>query len=251
MQEMKKTGAQVRRAALPLPPCVQDELDPANGSAARTSDHSSDGCCRRNQLDMPGQGPDLQAQDVAVLVGPCRVVGEIHRVVFVDGIWIARDLVVLIACSELRPVFGTSPAPRRPRLGGRCSRASPPDMVVTDGGPGSPRQRLEGVTGDEFKMHFPRVLPGKEEDDQEAESAGGKRLPYALAEGIAAYRDPPSSRLVGRKVHVNGASSGRTSSRTSIVDGRKVYTHGRIREARSGLTRLVSKGVLFTYLGRA
>lgn len=35
---------------------------------------------------------------------------------------------------------------------------------------------------------------------------------------------------------------------TSIVDGRKVYTHGRIREARSGLTRLVSKGVLFTYL---
>ena len=38
---------------------------------------------------------------------------------------------------------------------------------------------------------------------------------------------------------------------TSIVDGRKVYTHGRIREARSGLTRLVSKGVLFTYLDRA
>ena len=35
---------------------------------------------------------------------------------------------------------------------------------------------------------------------------------------------------------------------TSIVDGRKVCTHGRIREARSGLTRLVSKGVLFTYL---
>ena len=36
---------------------------------------------------------------------------------------------------------------------------------------------------------------------------------------------------------------------TSIVGGRRVYTHGRIREARPGLTRLVNKGVLFTYLG--
>ena len=28
------------------------------------------------------------------------VVDEVHRVVFVDGIWIARDCVVLIACSD-------------------------------------------------------------------------------------------------------------------------------------------------------
>lgn len=56
------------------------------------------------------------------------------------------------------------------------------------------------MAGDEgSKAHFPRVLPGKEEDDQEAEAAGGKGAVRA-GEGIDAYRDPPSSRLVGRKV---------------------------------------------------
>lgn len=34
----------------------------------------------------------------------------------------------------------------------------------------------------------------------------------------------------------------------SLVDGRMEYTHRRLREARSGLVRLVNAGTLFTYL---
>ncbi len=64
-----------------------------------------------------------------------EVVDEIHRVVFVDGIWIARDLVVLIACSEPHVLSWhlaraeTASAWRSP-----LSRIAPPDMVVADGG---------------------------------------------------------------------------------------------------------------------
>ena len=38
---------------------------------------------------------------------------------------------------------------------------------------------------------------------------------------------------------------------TSVVDGRRVYTHERLRRARSSLSRLVSEGTLFTYLDPA
>ena len=34
-----------------------------------------------------------------------------------------------------------------------------------------------------------------------------------------------------------------------MVDGRSVYTHERLRRARSGLVRLANAGTLFTYLG--
>ena len=35
---------------------------------------------------------------------------------------------------------------------------------------------------------------------------------------------------------------------TSVIDGRRVFTHERLRKARSSLSRLVSEGTLFTYL---
>ena len=144
MRNEEKRAHGVRRAALALP-CVRDELDPANDSAARDlrsfvgwllSKKPSSICRVR-------AGPS-GARRVAVLgdLAHARVVDEIHRVVFVDGIWIARDLVVLIACSGCTSCLGTSPAPRRPRLGGRCSRASRRlTWWSRTAAPGSPRQR--------------------------------------------------------------------------------------------------------------
>lgn len=37
----------------------------------------------------------------------------------------------------------------------------------------------------------------------------------------------------------------------TVVDGRSVYTHERLRRARSSLSTLVNKGTLFTYLDPA
>lgn len=57
---------------------------------------------RGTQADMPGRGRTFRRR--AALFWPIwpmpEVVGEVFRVVYVDGIWIARDCVVLIACSD-------------------------------------------------------------------------------------------------------------------------------------------------------
>ena len=41
--------------------------------------------------------------------------GELHRVLYVDGIWVARELVVLICCSGERAVSWCMARPENPR----------------------------------------------------------------------------------------------------------------------------------------
>ena len=57
---------------------------------------------RGTQADMPGRGRTFRRR--AALFWPIwpmpEAVDEVFRVVYVDGIWIARDCVVLIACSD-------------------------------------------------------------------------------------------------------------------------------------------------------
>ncbi|MEE0246868.1 hypothetical protein [Ellagibacter isourolithinifaciens] len=57
---------------------------------------------RGTQADMPGRGRTFRRR--AALFWPIwpmpEAVDEAFRVVYVDGIWIARDCVVLIACSD-------------------------------------------------------------------------------------------------------------------------------------------------------
>ena len=176
-----------------------------------------------------------------------RVVDEIHRVVFVDGIWIARDLVVLIACSELHVLsWHLARAETTSAWRSLLSRIAPPDMVVTDGGSGFASAAAK-VAGDEgSKMHFPRVLPGRRKTTRRPNLQAGKEL-YALAKELHIETLHQADWWVERYMQWCEFWADFLEE-TSIVDGRKVYTHGRIREARSGLTRLVSKGVLFTYL---
>ena len=89
---------------------------------------------KETQLDMPGQGRTFRRK-TSRLWGGIRpmpeVVDEVHRVVFVDGIWIARDLVVLIACSELYVLsWHLARAETTSAWRSLLSRIAPPDMVV-------------------------------------------------------------------------------------------------------------------------
>lgn len=55
-----------------------------------------------SQLKMPGDGRTFRRKSAQFWkIWPMPdVVDEIHRVVFVDGIWIERNVVILIACTE-------------------------------------------------------------------------------------------------------------------------------------------------------
>ena len=64
-----------------------------------------------------------------------------HRVLFVDGIWLAERLVVLICCSEDRVVSWYMAQSENSRAWSALMEAIPaPDDVVADGGGGSDHQ---------------------------------------------------------------------------------------------------------------
>ena len=63
--------------------------------------------------------------------------GELHRVLFVDGIWLAERLVVLICCSGERVVSWYMAESENSRAWSALMEPIPaPDVVVTDGGSG-------------------------------------------------------------------------------------------------------------------
>lgn len=63
--------------------------------------------------------------------------GELHRVLYVDGIWVARDLVVLICCSGERVVSWYMARSENSRAWSALMAPIPaPEVVVTDGGSG-------------------------------------------------------------------------------------------------------------------
>lgn len=140
---------------------------------------------KESQVDMPGQGRTFRrrcARFWAIWPMP-EAVDEACRVVYVDGIWVASDCVVLIACSdEFVLSWHLARAETAAAWRSLLSRVAVPEMVVTDGGSGFWADFLE---------------------------------------------------------------------QRSVVDGRSVYTHERLRRAWSGLVRLANAGTLFTYLDPA
>ena len=96
------------------------------------------------QLGMPGQGRTFRRKTSRFWeIWPMPpVVEERHRVVFVDGIYLTRKIVVLIACTE-QHVLGWYLARSENSRAYRAlmRRIAPPLLVVTDGGDGFEKAR--------------------------------------------------------------------------------------------------------------
>lgn len=94
---------------------------------------------KERQADMPGQGRTFRRRTGKFWkIWPVPdLVDEVHRVVYVDGIYLARNVVILIARSDrhvLSWYLARSETSRAYRA--LLSNIAPPDMVVTDGGSG-------------------------------------------------------------------------------------------------------------------
>lgn len=176
-------------------------------------------------------------------------VDEVHRVVFVDGIYLARDLVVLIARSEGHVLsWHMARAETKAAWSALLSKIAPPEMVVTDGGSGFagavaevwPQTRVQRCLWHAFSQvnrhttSRPRLRAGIElrglavdlmhvETLREAEQWRDRFM-----EWCAFWSD-----FLEEKTY---------------VDGRAEYTHERLRAARRGLATLLNRDLLFTYL---
>ena len=204
-----------------------------------------------SQGDMPGGGRSFRRRTEGLwAIWPMpEFVDEVHRVVYVDGIWLARDLCVLIACSDEHVLTWRIARAETTRAWRALMRSmAPPEMVVTDGGSGFmsavaaewPGTRVQRCTFHVFcqvrrcTTSRPRLLAGKEL--------------YILARDLLAVRDLRQADLwVERFLQWCEFWSDFLEERTR-VDGRWEYTHERLRKARRSLARLVNAGTLFAYL---
>ena len=177
---------------------------------------------------------------------------EAHHVVHVDGIWLKRSCVVLIACTETHVVgWHLARSESSQAWAALMARIAPPDVVVTDGGSGFekarravwPETKVQRCTFHAFEQvkrcttARPRTQAGVDLYAM-AKSLLKVGTPDAAAEWLAAYAKWCSD------------YEGLLKER-EVVDGRPRYKHERLRKARRGLTKLCREGVLFTYLDEA
>lgn len=203
------------------------------------------------QLEMPGQGRSFRRRTErfwAIWPMP-EVVDEIHRVVYVDGIYIARDLVVLIACSD-RHVLSWYLARAETTRAWRAllSRIAPPDVVVTDGGSGfASAVAAEWPATRVQRCLFHAFSQVKRQTTTRPKLQAGVEL-YGLAKELMHIEDLGQARWwVERYMQWNEFWADFLEQRT-VSEGRWEYTHERLRRARGSLNVLVNKNLLFTYL---
>lgn len=98
----------------------------------------------KTQAEMPGQGRSFRRAaerlwEIRPIAPACD---EIHRVVFVDGIWLGRKAVVLIACTKDHVIgWHVARSENSGAWAALMARIAPPDVVVTDGGSGFEKAR--------------------------------------------------------------------------------------------------------------
>ena len=204
-----------------------------------------------SQREMPGQGRSFRRRAARFWeVWPMPVAdGEWHRVLYVDGIWLARDLVVLICRSDEHVVSWYMARSETSRARSALMDPIPaPDVVVSDGGSGfasAVRRSWPGTRVRRCVFHaFRRV--GRCTTSRPRLQAGVE--PCGLAGDLLHIETLHQAELrVERYLQWCGFWADFLEG-TSVVDGRRVFTHESLRRARSSLSRLVSEGTLFTYL---
>ena len=206
---------------------------------------------------MPGQRPHVQAEVPrgSGRYGRCRRWRTRPvRVVYVDGIWVASDCVVLIACSdEFVLSWHLARAETDRGVEALLSRVAAPEVVVTDGGSGfAAAVAAEWPSTKVQRCVFHAFCQVKRQTTTRPKLQAGIEL-YGAGQGAAACGDPRSRPTGGSSASGSGASFWADFlEQRSVVDGR-IGLHARAGcgAARSGLVRLANAGTLFTYLDPA
>lgn len=228
-----------------------------------SSTHKNDTCSRDlkafllwllskdRQIDMPGKGRSFRRKTKQFWNTWCLpdVVDEIHRVIYVDGIYITRNVVVLIACSDEYVLSWYLARSENSRAWtALLSNIAPPEVVVTDGGSGFakavkscwPHTAIQRCTFHAFSQ-VRRYTTSK------PKLQAGKEL-YELALDLLQIKTLHQANWWVERYFQWCEFWSDYLEEKSYVDGRVAYTHERLRKARRSLSTLINKGTLFTYL---
>lgn len=205
----------------------------------------------KRQAEMPGNGRSFRRRvEQYWKIWPIAAVcDEIHHVVQVDGLWLGRRVVVLIACTDEYVIgWHLARSENSSAWAALMARISPPDVVVTDGGSGFekarrivwPNTRVQRCTFHAFGQvkRCTTTRPNLE---------AGAEL-YSIAKDLL-HAESLSDAATWMAGFANWCSRWETFLKEKIVvDGRSRFKHERLRKARRGLEKLVREGTLFTYL---
>lgn len=178
------------------------------------------------------------------------IVDEVHHVVFIDGIYLSRSLVILIACTKTH-VLGWYVARRETTAAWQAlfARIAPPDVVVCDGGPGIARAvKTSWPTTRIQRCVFHAFSAVKRHTTSRPRTQAGVEL-YGLAKDLLHMRTREES-----IAWINALASWNTkwkaflAEKTRLTNGTIVPTHARLIQAKNSLNTLVRQGTLFTYL---
>lgn len=203
------------------------------------------------QASMPGQGRTFRRRTAGFWrIWPMpRPTGEVHRVVCVDGIYLARDLVVLIAYADGHVLSWYMARAETARAWKALLEPIPaPLVVVSDGGPGFARAVREAWPQTRVqRCVFHAFSQVRRYTTSRPRLQAGIEL-YALAKELTRLGTlRQADWWVERYLQWCEFWADFLEER-SWQDGRYGYAHERLRKARASLSRLVSQGTLFTYL---
>ena len=179
------------------------------------------------------------------------VTGEVHRVVFVDGIHIAKNVVVLIACTDDYVIGWYLARSENARSwSALMSKIPPPEVVVCDGGSGFEKARKKNWPRTRVQRCLFHVFSQvKKQTTTRPKLQAGVEL-YGLARALLRVKNTEGAISWEMSYHqwcVKWKEFLAEKTRNEQT-GKLDWTHGRLVRARNGLNKLVKDGTLFTFL---
>ncbi|WP_283171742.1 IS1249 family transposase [Curtanaerobium respiraculi] len=177
--------------------------------------------------------------------------GEVHRVVFVDGIRIAKNVHILIASTDEDVLGWYLARSENSRAWSALMAPTPePDMVVTDGGSGFEKARKRTWPGARVqRCVFHAFGQVKKQTTTRPNLPAGVEL-YGLARGLLHVRDAGAAAawLAGYSDWCSRWEDFLAGETINEETGKKEFTHARLVTARNGLNTLIRRGHPFTFL---
>ena len=204
------------------------------------------------QADMPGKGRTFRRKTAkfwSVWPLPPKV-EEVHDVVYLDGIYLARNLCVLICCNDTH-VLGWYVCRYEHARAWQClmERIAEPKVVVSDGANGLPKAlRKVWPHSSHQRCLFHIFCQVRRYTTSRPKTLAGKDL-YSLAKALFNVKTMDQA-----FIWINELSAWRMTYsdflREMTIDefGNKRSTHERLLKAESSLWRLIRQQTLFTFL---
>lgn len=203
------------------------------------------------QVDMPGCGRTFRRHTEKFWkIWPIPdFVDEIHRVVYVDGIYLARNVVILIARSDeyvLSWYLARSETSRAYKA--LLSNIAAPEMVITDGGSGFAKAVREvWPTTKVQRCLFHVFCQVRRYTTSRPNLFAGAEL-YGLARDLLHIKTLSQADWWVERF-LSWCDFWNDFLEEKTYRGREWdYTHERLRKARRSIVTVLNKGTLFTYL---